>query len=115
MRSAGPLGTPPRNYSPLALFSSTARERHAAGAHPFGDRHVYASVIAVECTTSTPDEQAAQPPLMREEAMHLRSRSLCIFDSGRMHHQKPRREGGEAAPDAGEGVAPEIAISMHLR
>jgi tRNA 2-selenouridine synthase SelU len=31
-----------------------------------------------------------------------------------MHHQYPRRDGGEAALDAGEIDAPEIAISMHL-
>ena len=41
-------------------------------------------------------------------------RSLCICHSCRMRHQDPRREGGEAAPDARESDAPEIAISMHL-
>jgi hypothetical protein len=68
MGSAGSLETPPRNYSPPALFSSTARERHAAGAHPFGDRHLYASVVGIECTTSTRDEMAAKPHPMRGEA-----------------------------------------------
>ena len=54
--SAGSLGTLPRNYSPPALFSSTARQRHPTCAHQFGERHLYASVIVVECTTSTRDE-----------------------------------------------------------
>jgi hypothetical protein len=60
--SAGSLGSPLRNYSPPALFSSTARERYGAGANLFGDRHLYASVIAVECATSTRDEMVAKPP-----------------------------------------------------
>jgi hypothetical protein len=34
---------------------------------------LYASVIAVECTTSTRDDKAAKPQLIRTRAMHLRS------------------------------------------
>jgi hypothetical protein len=60
MGSAGSLETPPRNYSLPALFSSTARERHVAGAHQFGDRHLYASVITVEMHHEYPSRDGGE-------------------------------------------------------
>src|ERR1700722_2612267 len=98
MGSGASLGTPPRDHSLVALSSSTGGERQPGGALLLGKCDFYASVIAVEYATRPRDKQVAKPPLMRTKAMHLKSRSLCICHSGRMHHQYLRRTGGEGAP-----------------
>jgi hypothetical protein len=115
--TAVPAATTPKNapeigdlYASVIVVKCTVRPETKGGeSDALEIADLYASVIAVECATRTRDEKAMKPVPDTNEAMHLRSPSLCICHSGRMHHQYQRRTGGEAAPDAGENDAPEIA------